>query len=210
MKHFKLLVSLCVLWSALPIQAATYSGGKTAWRVPGGKWSPARIEVGNGLVEVHAVRGGLQASFNKDNFSPLEVGGFAGTGTEKKARWGVRIAGLAILTGSLLFLDSRMAQKREEEDLLCSGDRFDSDPCLDAQEKIDYGGLFTVGGRRLYRPCHGNIKLEASVLHPVLMGFGRWRYEFPRRNPVASATTSKRPSPRVSSVYSRASERWLP
>ena len=167
MKHFKLLVSLCVLWSALPIQAATYSGGKTAWRVPGGKWSPARIEVGNGLVEVHAVRGGLQASFNKDNFSPLEVGGFAGTGTEKKARWGVRIAGLAILTGSLLFLDSRMAQKREEEDLLCSGDRFDSDPCLDAQEKIDYGGLFTVAGGGFI----GLVMGTSSSKHPFFILF---------------------------------------
>ena len=167
MKHFKLLVSLCVLWSALPIQAATYSGGKTAWRVPGGKWSPARIEVGNGLVEVHAARGGLQASFNKDNFSPLEVGGFAGTGTEKKARWGVRIAGFAILVGSLLFMDSRMAQKRKEEDLLCSGGQYDSVPCLDAQEKIDYGGLFTgVGGGVI-----GLVMGISSSKHPFFILF---------------------------------------
>ena len=134
---------------------------------PGGKWSPARIEVGNGLVEVHAVRGGLQASFNKENFSPLEVGGFAGTGTEKKARWGVRIAGFAILTGSLLFLDSRLAQKREEEDLLCSGDRFDSDPCLDAQEKIDYGGLFTVLGGGFI----GLVMGTSSSKHPFFILF---------------------------------------
>ena len=78
------LAAIVLCSTIAPIQAETWSGKRTAYRMPGGQWTKARIEVNPGSVEVFKRKDAtVVARFEKGSFE-LKGGRISGTGVQRK------------------------------------------------------------------------------------------------------------------------------
>ena len=78
------LAAIVLCGTFAPLQAETWSGKRTAYRMPGGEWTKARIEVSPGAVEVlNRKDATVVARFEKGNVE-LKGGRISGTGVQRK------------------------------------------------------------------------------------------------------------------------------
>ena len=140
-----------VLFSTLaPLQAETWSGKRTAYRMPGGKWTKARIDVSPGAVEVFNRNDvTVVARFEKGNVA-LKGGRISGTGVQRKTSISRgTVAGITTGFGGLLAVSGIGYYVKEARE---HADMYDSSP----DERA----------RRLPSPLS-----ELPLLSPVLLCF---------------------------------------
>ena len=138
----KFLLAAVTLLLSVNGVAETFSGGRTAWRLPEGTWVDATIEVEADAVRVYSRETNrLVATFDMDNIRPIENtnGDLVGNDVESR-RTGARSAIGGLIMGGGIFMGIQAAeQAREKNDAECAVD-YSSDSCLDGGE-VPYEAL---------------------------------------------------------------------